>query len=101
MLAMTFNSIGSLLNKNMNTAGIGQRVEAVLILNEFKKIIENIFYMKIETICKPLYFKDGVITISCFSAPAAQEIYLREALIVSELNKVLKSKSVKSIKIFR
>lgn len=98
---MSFDSIGSLLKGNVNTAGIGLRVEAVLVLDEFAKTVEKIFRMKAETICKPLYFKDGVITISCFSAAAAQEIYLREALIVSELNKILMTKSVKSVKIFR
>jgi hypothetical protein len=90
-----------MLKRNVNTAGIGLRVEAVLVLDEFRKAIEKIFHMKAETICKPLYFKDGIVTISCFSAAAAQEIYLREALLVCELNRILMSKEVKSIKIFR
>lgn len=98
---MSFDSIGSLLKENINTAGIGHRVEAVLVLEEFQKVIERIFHMKADTICKPLYFKDGIITVSCFSAAAAQEISLREALMVCELNMVLKGKEVKSIKIFR
>lgn len=98
---MSFSSIGSLLPKNINQAGIGQRVEAVLVLDEFKKTIERIFNMKIESVCRPMYFKDGAVVISCFSAPAAQEIRIREALIVCELNKTLATKAVKSIRIFK
>lgn len=98
---MALKPLGSMLKSSLHQKGALKRIEATLILAEFEKVVSSVVGENFKNFCEPVYFKDSVLAIKCTSSVAMQELQLNEARIICELNKILKDKIVREIRIFR
>ena len=98
---MSLKPLGGMLKKNLSNKGALTRIEATLILAEFEKVVIKMLGENFRGVCEPNYFKEGVLAVTCNSSVVMQELKLREAMIICELNKILGDKIVKEIRIFR
>jgi hypothetical protein len=92
--------IGSLLWKSIRRAGMEDGVAAVLVMEEFKKILKNEFGEKIENRIKVLYLKKKILYLSALSSVVMQEIRMNEDKILKELNKKFNKKLVERLNFF-
>lgn len=83
---MSFSTIKKLIDDSVKRSGIKDTVDASLVLEAAQKIFEEMFGADIAKTMKPLYVKRGVLTVSCISSVAAQELKMREREIVKKLN---------------
>jgi hypothetical protein len=91
---MSISSLSDILNKNIQKkSGLAKQVQAVLICEEFEKIILDLWGDKIKNLTKALYFKDSTLTIASLSSTIAQEIKLHENKILNLLNKKFQLKT--------
>lgn len=84
---MTFTSLKKLVDDSVQRAGIKDDVDASLLLAAAQKIFADLFGADTAAAMKPLYVKRGVLTVSCVSSVAAQELKLREREILDRLAK--------------
>jgi predicted nucleic acid-binding Zn ribbon protein len=90
--------IGNLLSKRIKQSGFSQQVKTSLIINEFNKVIKEVFGAEISKKIKPLYIKNGVLTAACLSSVMAQEINFKKAEIIETINKKFKENVLQEIK---
>ncbi|MDO8581499.1 MAG: DUF721 domain-containing protein [bacterium] len=82
---MSFSPLKKLVDDSVQRHGIKEDVDASLALHAAQKIFEEFFGNDIAKTMKSLYVKRGVLTVSCMSSVAAQELKLRERDIVKKL----------------
>lgn len=82
-------SLGSLLQKRVQQAGLGRQVEAARIIECAKKELIKIFNENVLTYMQPVIVKDRVLQIRVGSSVAAQELRLRERQIVQVVNQAM------------
>jgi hypothetical protein len=92
--------IGSLLWKSIRRAGLEDGVTAVLIINEFGKVLEEEFGEKIKNKIKILYFKKKVLYLSALSSVVIQEIRMNEIQLLKRVNKKFNKKIVERLNFF-
>lgn len=93
-------NIGSLLWKSIRRAGLEQGVTAVLVIDEFKRILEKEFGEKIKNKVKLLYFKKGILYLSATSSIITQEIKMIEDELLKAVNQKFNKKKVKRLIFF-
>lgn len=93
-------NIGSLIWKSIRRAGLEQGVTAVLVINEFKKILEQEFGEKIKNKIKILYLKNKVLYLSVTSSVVTQEIKMVEVKLLKAVNNKFKKKTVERLNFF-
>jgi len=86
---MTFEPLGKILNKSTKRYSFSKGVKAVLVIDQFHKIIKDTWGENILEQVRALHLKDKKITIACMNSVAAQEIRLRESEILEKLNQEL------------
>lgn len=84
---MPFEPLGNILNKSTKRYSFVKGVRAVLVIDKFHKIINDIWGEDISEQAKALHLKDKKLTIACLSSVATQEIRLHESEILEKLNK--------------
>ena len=92
--------IGSLLWKSIRRAGLEDGVAAVLVINHFKKTLEEEFGEKIKNKVKILYLKKKVLYLSALSSVVIQEIRMNEGKLLRETNKKFGRKIVERLNFF-
>lgn len=92
--------IGSLLWKSIRRAGMEDGVAAVLVMEEFKKILNDEFGGKIDNKIKVLYLKKKVLYLSALSSVVMQEIRMNEIKLLKDLNKKFNKKLVERLNFF-
>lgn len=92
------HQIKDLLQKSVNKAGIAQAVEASVICEAFSEVLKETFGAAWLNSCRPLYVKHKTITVACLNNVVAQEVKLRESVLLESLEKKLKKKSVERIR---
>jgi predicted nucleic acid-binding Zn ribbon protein len=97
---MSFTPIKSIVDGQVKKAGIQENVEASLVLEKLLQILKGRFGDTAEQSTKPLYVKRKVVTISCSSSAAAQELKLQEREILKELNEQFSEIVVDRIRFF-
>ncbi|MFA6427924.1 MAG: DUF721 domain-containing protein [Candidatus Buchananbacteria bacterium] len=95
---MSMHQLKDLLQRSVNRAGISKEVEASLICEKFLEVVKETFGAAWQKNCKPLYVKNNTITVACLNNVVAQEIKLREKVLLASLEKILKKKSVERIR---
>jgi len=91
--------IKKLLAKRLKQSGFSQRVKTSLIIENFEKIIREIFGLNISKKIKPLYLKDKVLTVTCLSSVVAQELNFKKNEIINDIWLKLGEETIKDIKI--
>ena len=91
-------SIGSLLQKTLNKAGIAEQVNAAIVCNEFQSIAQELFGKAIQDKAKALYVKNRTLTIAVTSSVIGQEIKLHEREIVQKLEKKVGKNKVEKLR---
>lgn len=97
---MSFTPIKNLLEDSVQRSGIKDDVQVSLLLQKAQKIFTELFGAEAAKTMKPLYVKRGVLTVSCQSSVAAQELKLRERDIVKRLNAGLEKPLVDRLRFF-
>lgn len=82
---MSFTPLKKLVDDAVQRHGIKDDVDASHALAAAQKIFDEFFGHDIAKTMKPLYVKRGVLTVSCMSSVAAQELKLREREILKKL----------------
>ena len=95
---MTFVKLEKLLDKSVAKAGIKKQVESVRILNNFSKVGEKFFGRQAMKKIKPLYLKNGTLTLACISSVLAEKIKAQERKVLEELNRSYKEKVVEKLR---
>lgn len=83
---MSATSLGDLLPKHMQQSGIGEQLEATLILDVFATKAKELWGEDIEAEMKPLYLKNKTLTVAVTNASLAQEMKLHEQEILDAVN---------------
>jgi len=78
--------------------GIDKQVEAARVIEITTKILTDIFGADKSASMKPLYLKNRTITIAAQSPSGAQDLKLKEKVIVGELNKAFPDAKVERIR---
>jgi len=94
---MPFYELKKLLPKSIRRAGVGRQVEAVSALEIFSAAAREILGEEIAGQTKPLYFKNGIITVACLSSLIMQELQYREREIVEKINKQIGEDIIKKL----
>jgi hypothetical protein len=79
------DKINNLLCGSLNRHGLRQSVSASMILEDFNKIIAQLFQPDIAKKIQPLYIKNAVLTATCLYSEIASELKLKEPLILEKL----------------
>ncbi len=92
------DSIKNLLqNSNLSTPVL-RGVRAAEVLEIAEKVLINEFGPTVDEFVKPAYFRRDCLTIACLSSTAAQELKLRETVILEQINANLKGARVVRLK---
>ena len=97
---MSFTPLKKLVDDSAARHGIKDDVQASLAVDAAQKIFREMFGDAIAKTMKPLYVKRGVLTVSCMSSVAAQELKLREREILKRLNEHEGNATVERIRFF-
>lgn len=90
--------LSELLRGYARRRGIAQQVEAAMVLELFTRVSGDVLGSAHSASVKPLYFKEGTITVAVESPVLAQELKLHERIIVERINKKRGTASVKSLR---
>lgn len=79
--------ISDLLQKTLNRAGINRQVEAARICDYYHNALQKTDINKkaLET-SKAIYYRNNILTVAVLGSVWAQEIQMRQYLIVEEIN---------------
>jgi hypothetical protein len=86
-----FTPIKFTLNRNIQSSGMQEKVDAARIIALFSDVLKDILGEQIVPKAKALYLKNRTLTISVTSPVIGQEIKLRETDIVKALNQQMEA----------
>ena len=90
--------IKNLLKKRLNQAGLSKNIRTSLIIEEFEKIILQIIGNNASERVRPLYIKNGILTVACLSSAVMAEINFKKQLIINKINKKFNTLALKNIR---
>jgi hypothetical protein len=95
---MTFIPLKNILAQNAREAGISQQILAAQIIEKFNQILAEVFGPGIARRARAMYVRGKILTVSCLSSVVTQEIYLKRAKIIKELNRRLGGEAITDLK---
>lgn len=95
---MPFVKVEKILPKSVKKAGIIGELNSVKILDEFPAVIEKMFGAAILKKIKPLYLKNGTLTVGCLYTVLGQQLKADEKMILAELNRPYRKKVVEKLR---
>jgi predicted nucleic acid-binding Zn ribbon protein len=96
---MSFTPLGDALQDKMkSTSPLKKQVEASEAVEAATAVIEHMFPADLVGHAKPLFLKNRTLTVTCASSTMAQEIRLRQAELVDNINKKLGKNEVDRIR---
>jgi len=90
--------IKKILTKRIQQSGLAKNVETALVIQEFEKLIKDIFGSQVIKKIKPLYIKNKVLKVACLSSVIVQEINFKKDELIEKINKKFKQEVLKDIK---
>lgn len=90
--------IKAILNKRVKQTGLIKNIKTSLVIEEFEKLLPEILGNAVLEKIKPLFIKNGILTVACLSSAVMAEINLNKQQIINELNKKFKSLVLKNIR---
>jgi len=95
---MGFTNLGDMLKDRARKQGVSKQVEAAMVLEYFKQVVGEIFEKEETDAMNPMYVKDSTLFIAVITPVIAQELKLREKLILKKINEKAGLKAIKSIR---
>lgn len=95
---MTFVKLEQLLPKSIKKAGISHQLDSLKILEEFNKVAKKIFGEEVMKKIKPLYLKNGTLSIACLSSVLGERLKSQEKRVLAELNRPYKKEMVERLR---
>jgi hypothetical protein len=95
---MSFVKVEKLLKKSVKAAGLTDQLAGSTILAAFDQVMSDFFGRGILNKIKPLSIQKGVLTIACLSSILAENLKVKEKLIIFRLNQVVGKKVIIKIK---
>ncbi|NUM25471.1 MAG: DUF721 domain-containing protein [Candidatus Buchananbacteria bacterium] len=95
---MGFTKIEKLLDRSVKKAGIQQQVQEAKVLEDFSNVMEVMFEPKVFAKVKPLYLKNGVLSVTCLSSVLAEKLKAQEPYILKNLNSFYHKRVVSSLR---
>ncbi len=95
---MTFIPLKNILHSNIREAGIGHQVLAARAIEKFNEVLVEVFGPGIARRARAMYLRGKILTVGSLSSVVTQEIYLKRAKIIQELNKRLGGEVVTELK---
>jgi len=95
---MPFTGLSNLLGKHVRKRGLNSQVQAAMILEFFKQVIDPLFDAKSRESIRPLYLKNGTLMVAVLSPALAQELKLHEPDILKQINKKVGFDTVKGLR---
>jgi len=86
MTISMFHPLKNLLPKSLERSKIGRQVEIAMVLEEFTKVVSQMFGEKTGKKVRPMYLKNKIITVATLSSVLAQELKLNEIKIIKKIN---------------
>jgi predicted nucleic acid-binding Zn ribbon protein len=93
-----FIDMKHILPKVIKRAGISQQMESVNVLDAYSKVVSRLLPEELASKVRPLYVSGGTLTVASLSAVAVQELRVREAEILLEINSNSDQPAVKRLK---
>lgn len=90
-----FTQLKDLLDRSINKNGLRSNVDALNVVNEYKKIVEESFGKDAPENLIPRYYKNYNLHIDASSASWAQHFVLNQSTILEKLNDKIGKKEVK------
>ena len=84
---MSFTPISQIINKRFQNTNLSVKVSATLVCEEFNQIILDLWGERIKNQAQAMYLKNKILTVACLSPVVAQEIKLRERILLERLAK--------------
>ncbi len=95
---MSVTSLGDMLPKRAQKAGIAEQVEASMVLEQFTVKAKELWGDEVVAEMKPLYIKNKTLTVAVTNASLAQEMKLHEQEILTFLNKDQSEETVERLR---
>lgn len=95
---MPISSLNSLLNLQVNKKGLGKKIQAALVCEEFDNYLKNKWGEKITQHARALYLKDNILTVASLSSVASQEIRFQEKEIINKINQKFGLELIRNIR---
>ncbi len=92
-------SIGSIIPKNVQRAGIDNKVVSSQAVSIFEKIKDDFLDNELSRKVQAMYFKENTLNIASLSTSATQDLTIKTGEIIEKLNALMGKKIVKKIKI--
>ncbi len=90
--------IKSLLSKRVRITGLAVNVEKALAIEEFNKVLKGYFGAIIIKKVKPLYIKNGILTVACLSSVMIQELGFKKEEIIKKINDKFAKEVIRDIR---
>lgn len=94
---MTFQSLGKIINKNVKKTGLSKQIEIAMALEKFHYVIKEIWGDKILEKANGISIKNKTLTVAVLSSVVAQEINLKEGVIIDKINSYFNKEVVNKI----
>ncbi|MCX6740249.1 MAG: DciA family protein [Candidatus Parcubacteria bacterium] len=90
--------IKNLLSRRIRQSAIGRQVDQAMIIEFFAQLIKKKLGDNISRRLKPVYLKNKDIYIACVSSVIKQEIILRKAELLADVNEKFGPQTIMGIK---
>jgi len=90
--------IKSLLKKSIKRAGADDKINEIQVIKIFNKLAKELLPNNLRMQIKPVYYKEGILSVASLSAAAAEEILCYSKKIIKEINNKLGQETIKNIK---
>ncbi len=87
---MSFTPIKLVLPGSADRSGMKDEIEAQQVLETFLSVVRKELGDRVADKLKPLYVKNGTLTVSCLSSVLGTELKLKEKMIVARVNALQK-----------
>ena len=95
-----FQPFQQYLNRAANRYGIGKEIQAATVCQSFRSIIPIVFSNKEtpEKYIEPAFFRQGSLVINVENSAWAQEVIMRKAKIIEEMNHKAGTEIIKNLR---
>jgi len=89
--------IKNLLSKRVRQSGLSSSIQNALVIEEFVKIVQEIWGDKIAKKIKPIYLKNKKMIVSCSNSVIAQDVNFNRDRIIESLNNKFNAEVVQKV----
>lgn len=95
---MSFTSLDRLLDKSVNRAGIRGHLIVQQLFAAFEEVVAEHLGEAAARVVKPLYFKQGTLTVACLSTAVADQLVHQQARLIDDVNRLVGKQLVQTVR---